>query len=92
MRYMVFMELEMGPFELPEQITNLKTPLDQNGDPIADGQWYLVGKRGVKPTRVIVRYDVDQDEYTCQPKGGGFWQRVSEMDPNASWEKVEDDD
>lgn len=81
----------MGAFELPEQITNQKTPLDQSGEQIADGRWYLVGKRGVKPTRVSVHYDCDQDEYLCRPKGGRHMQRVSEMDPDARWERVEGD-
>jgi hypothetical protein len=54
-------------------------------------RWYLVGRRGVKPARVLVRYDCDQDEYLCFPKGSTSMQRVSEMDPHARWERVEDD-
>ena len=76
--------------QLPEAITNPSTPVDIEGNQIVDGVWYSVWGGRRKPTRVLVRFDPDDGEFLCQPKGGGFWQRVNEMDPSANWERVED--
>ena len=82
----------MSGTDMPDAITNPKTPRDQDNQPIKHDTWYLVRQGRGKPVRVLVREDPDDGELVCQPKSGGLWQRVNEMDPEVIWERVEEDE
>lgn len=84
--------MEMCANDLPDAITNPKTPRDHQRRPIADGHWYRIYHGRLKPIRVLVREDLDQGELVCRAKGGERWQLVNQMDPDIRWERVEDDE
>ena len=73
-------------------VTNLSTPVDQHGEPIADKCWYRVSKRRTRPVYGQVHADPDAGELVFLLRGAERPQRVDEMDPGARWELVDKSD
>ena len=73
---------------LPDQLTCLATPRDQNGDLIEPKRFYLLHLRGKPSIKVKVSEDPATGDLYYGLKGADRPQRVDESDPNATWELI----